>query len=343
VRKHRKIALSAVTTLACVGLAGYLAWVSPAVDIPFVSLDPPPWHWSIGIYTGDDPFNVGSPEGVDNPVLTARDVTDVEALFVADPFMVGENGRYYMFFEVMNRHTNQGDIAVAESDDGFSWAYGRIIIDEPFHLSYPCVFLWEGTYYMIPETHEKGTLRLYKAEGFPYDWSFVGTLLEGDFADPTFFSHAGGCWLFAGSDPDKYDTLRLYYADQPAGPWTEHPDSPVVAGNPNIARPGGRVLAFRDRLVRFTQDDYPTYGNQVNAFEILTLTRDSYREQAVDDNPILEPTASGWNRDGMHHIDVRPAGGGRWIACVDGVRRGAARLRFHLRSASRARRTQSGE
>ena len=37
------------------------------------------------------PFNLIAPSGITNPVLTANDVTDVSAGFVADPFLFYEN------------------------------------------------------------------------------------------------------------------------------------------------------------------------------------------------------------------------------------------------------------
>ena len=88
--------------------------------------------WSIGIYTGLSPFELHDPENISNPVLTGKDVKDIDAKFVADPFMVVEDGRFYMFFEVLNRATSQGDIGYAESDDGRKWEYRKIVIDEPF-------------------------------------------------------------------------------------------------------------------------------------------------------------------------------------------------------------------
>ena len=42
--------------------------------------------WSIGIYTGDSPFQLRAPANKPNPVLSQTDVTDVSAEFVADPF-----------------------------------------------------------------------------------------------------------------------------------------------------------------------------------------------------------------------------------------------------------------
>ena len=59
---------------------------------------------------------------------------------VADPFMVFENGTWYMFFEAMNDFESRGVIGLATSEDGLSWQYQKIILNESFHLSYPYVF-----------------------------------------------------------------------------------------------------------------------------------------------------------------------------------------------------------
>ena len=274
-------------------------------------------EWSIGIYVGSSPFNLTSPKGVSNPVLTASHVTDIEAKFVADPFMVIENSTCYMFFEVLNKNTNQGDIGLATSNDGRTWHYRKIVIDEPFHLSYPYVFKWKGEYYLMPESYEDSSIRMYKATNFPAEWEFVGTLLTGsDFVDPSIFRFRDKWWLFFTST--KSDILRLYFAAYLMRPWVEHPESPIIEKNPNISRPGGRVLVVNDRIFRFAQDDYPTYGNQVTAFEITELTTVSYKEKAVAEGPILSASGTGWNAKCMHHIDPHPLYGKGWIACVDG-------------------------
>lgn len=274
-------------------------------------------RWSIGIYVGESPFDLVSAENINNPVLTAEDITDVSADLVADPFMVRENYTWHMFFEVMNTHTNQGDIGLAISNDGFNWIYKQIILDEPFHLFYPYVFKWKNEYYMVPESYQANSIRLYKAVDFPTQWSFVGTLLDGrDYVDPSIFHFNDTWWLFTTSTTS--DILRLYYADKLMGPWTEHPQSPIIIGDANIARPGGRVLLFDDQIVRYTQDDIPTYGNQVLVFEITKLTTTSYEEKEVSGNPILKASGTDWNTNGMHHIDPHQIGENEWVASVDG-------------------------
>ena len=100
--------------------------------------------------------------------------------------------------------------------------------------------------------------------------------------------------------------------------WTEHAASPVIIGDANIARPGGRVLILDDLIVRYTQDADPIYGNQVRAFEITELTTTSYVEREVSESPVLKPSADGWNERGMHHIDPYQISKNKWIACVDG-------------------------
>ncbi|MBW4688347.1 MAG: hypothetical protein KME40_25465 [Komarekiella atlantica HA4396-MV6] len=274
-------------------------------------------EWSIGIYTGESLLDLTSTENIKNPVLTAKDVTDVTADFVADPFMVRHNDTWYMFFEVLNSLNNRGEIGLAISNDGFNWDYQQIVIKEPFHLSYPYVFKLQNEYYMIPESYEANSIRLYKAIDFPTKWTFVKTLIDGrDYVDSSVFNFHERWWMFTSSS--QSNILRLYYADDLMGHWIEHPQSPVIRNNLNIARPGGRVVVYDGQIFRYTQDDEHLYGNQVRAFEITHLTTTTYEEKEVRENPILKPSGFGWNKTGMHNIDPHQITKDKWIACVDG-------------------------
>jgi hypothetical protein len=299
-------------------------WIKKHV-FPWLQDQPSPaspsqYEWSIGIYVGRSPVEFTAPEHTRNPVLTKHQISDVPAEFVADPFMIKVDQDWYMFFEVLNRASGKGEIGLAISTDGFQWHYQRIVLAEPFHLSYPYVFEWENNYYMIPETHQAGSVRLYKAKEFPTQWKLVKTLIKGHiFADTSIFRYDNRWWLFTETNPDyKSDTLRLYSADRLTGLWTEHPQSPVIQNNPHIARPAGRVIVTDNRIIRYTQDCFPDYGVQVRAFEITDLTPTSYQEQEIDNNPVLAASGHGWNQSGMHHIDPHRLGAESWLACVDG-------------------------
>ena len=256
------------------------------------------------------PFNVYDSQDVANPVLTAADVWDVEADFVADPFLYYDGGIWYLFMEVLD--SSRGKIGVAKSLDGINWTYDRIVLEQPFHLSYPYVFSVDGIYYMVPETFMAESINIYQAEAFPYEWKHVATIANGrDFVDPSIFYHNGLWWMFA-SDTASVNCYLYYSADLLSG-WEEHPLSPIVVDDSSKARPGGRAFIYdNDRIIRISQT-----GRRVRAFEVDTLTETDYAEHEIPESPILTGTGVGWNSAGMHHFDPWWTGD-QWIAAVDG-------------------------
>lgn len=277
-------------------------------------------RWSIGIYAGAGPLTLGPPEGLANPVMTARRVTDARARFVADPFMVRNGSTWYMFFEVYRADARQGDIGLATSPEGLAWTYRQIVLHEPFHLSYPHVFAWDSEYYMIPETHGRREVRLYRASAFPFSWRFERTLLSGAaFTDSSIVRHDGKWWLFTSFPGDAM--LSVFHADALDGAWTPHAGNPILRDAPDRARAAGRIVTSDGRLFRVAQDNRGSYGLSVTAHEITTLTPASYADRPVTPSPFLSGSGHGWNARGMHHLDAHEAAPGRWIACVDGFRK----------------------
>ena len=207
--------------------------------------------------------------------------------------------------------SSRGKIGVAKSLDGINWTYDRIVLEQPFHLSYPYVFSVDGNYYMVPETFLAESINIYQAEAFPYEWKHVATIANGrDFVDPSIFYNNGLWWMFA-SDTASVNCYLYYSADLLSG-WEEHPLSPIVVDN-NKARPGGRAFIYdNDRIIRISQT-----GRRVRAFEVDTLTETDYAEHEIPESPILPGTGVGWNSVGMHHFDPWWTGD-RWIAAVDG-------------------------
>ncbi|HEY7440781.1 MAG TPA: hypothetical protein VH701_00070 [Vicinamibacterales bacterium] len=281
-------------------------------------------EWSIGIYGGPNPLALAGLEGVANPVLTCRDVSDIRAELVADPFMIQVDGTWFMLFEVHGGALRKGAIGLATSSNGLTWKYEQIVLAEPWHLSYPCVFRDGSDLFMMPESCEARSVPLYRATHFPYRWERVSTVLDGvDFADATPFFYEGHWWLFAstGEPRRRADDLHLFYASELAGPWHEHPMSPVVRGDAARSRPGGRVVMYQGRLHRFAQDCHESYGRHVRAFEMTTLTPYAYAEREAITTPVIAASGTGWNATGMHHVDPHQRPDGSWFACVDGRRK----------------------
>lgn len=273
--------------------------------------------WSIGLYSGPSVLDLEDPPQVANPILTYRDVSDIDATVVAHPFILKADERYLLFFTAKNREGDAGEIALAESQDGWKWSYRQVVLKAPYHLAYPYVFEWEGEFFMIPEEVADEAVRLYKAVNFPTEWRLEATLLEGEaFISASVAYYKDRWWMFVGLQGNE--TLKLYSADQLRGPWTEHPKSPIVDKNPDIARPGGRLMILEGELYRMGQDCYPTYGSSISAFRITSISPTVYSEERVED-PIIGGTGQGWNAKGMHHVDAVQLERQLWIALVDGV------------------------
>ena len=268
------------------------------------------------MFGGDDPLRLQPMGG--GAVLASADVTDVAAKFVADPFMARADGVWHMFFEVMRTEDARGVVGHATSTDGRAWRYDRVVLDEPFHLSYPQVVAADGTFHLVPESYRAGGIRLYRAAAFPHRWSLVRTLIEGELVDPSVFRFDGRWWMLAASPALRAVDLHLFEASALEGPWREHPMSPVVRGDPVSARPAGRVIVRGGVPVRFAQDCSARYGSAVRAFEIVELSRTRYSEQPVGAEPLFAGSGSDWNGARMHHVDAHQLGDGTWLACADG-------------------------
>jgi hypothetical protein len=223
-----------------------------------------------------------------------------------------------MFMEVVDR-TRRGAIGYATSPDGRHWSYQGVVLRESFHLSYPSVFEHRGALWMIPETAQDRSVRLYRAAEFPTQWQLERRLLEGHrFMDPSIFSHGGLWWMLVSRN--TCEDLLLYYAEALTGPWRPHPQSPVIYAQPDKARCAGRPVRLNGSLIRFAQDCSVEYGRRVRAFRIDRLDREQYQESELPESPILGPSGRGWNAEGMHHIDLHVQADGSCLAAVDGWR-----------------------
>jgi hypothetical protein len=272
-------------------------------------------RWSIAVYAGATPFRLEPIPGL-APVLTAKTVTDIPCAAVADPFLLRRDGQWYMFFEALNRETDRGEIACATSPNCMHWTYGGSILREDFHLSYPYVFEFEGTIYMIPETRQANSIRLYAASAFPRGWTCVAELRSGPFADSSICRHDGRWWIFAQRGLDE---LVLLTSDRLESGWAPHPLSPIWEGNRVYTRPGGRMLHYQGAWHRFAQDGLESYGSNLRALRIDRLSATEYGEREIEESPILEASLKGWNAMGMHHLNAVEQDDGTWLGVVDGA------------------------
>lgn len=219
----------------------------------------------------------------------------------------------YVLCEEFDYASHRGVIVgMRLSEDGSPGAW-KVVLEMPYHMSYPFLVEWKGDMYCIPETYQAGEISLYRATAFPDSWAKVGTLVR-DFpgVDPTIFSYQGRWWI-AYTDEDMGGNYALYlsYAQELGGPWNPHPGNPVKRGL-NGTRPAGTPFVHHGELYRPAMDSSRTYGRRVVINRIRKLTTTTFEEEPVR---VIEPFQNGGYRDGIHTLSAM----GKYTL-VDGLR-----------------------
>jgi len=206
--------------------------------------------------------------------------------FWADPHVIFENDRYYLFFEELMYNTNRGHISAIEMDQEGNCKQPVSILKADYHLSYPFVFKHNEKYYMVPESVENKTIQLYECTNFPYQWEFKMNLMEDiETVDTTLFYQDNKWWLFTAIEDVKGsfygDELYLFWSDDLfSQQWNSHPLNPIISGVAT-ARPAGKIFVHNNRLYRPSQDCSVRYGHCTNFNEITELSEQAYSEKKV--------------------------------------------------------------
>ena len=268
--------------------------------------------WSIGFSISKELF------GKDGSVQiqSAADVTDVRALFVADPFLVITETLWHIFTEVLNTDCQKGEIGYHfSSDEGISWQYGKIVVREDWHMSFPFIVEHLGHYYMLTcatsGTNKPYSLWLYSTNNFPEGWIREHEILrpgqtEGRPVDPVLKLHNGVWYLFVLDD--GLDKERVFFSNTLLGPFQEHQHSRTY----NIRQSGNLVTDENGQLWAFHHT-----GEIVERWRITNLTETHY---SYDKATVLLRPKPGehWASSGMHTFNAVQVNGTDWAIVVDG-------------------------
>jgi hypothetical protein len=244
-------------------------------------------HWRLAVRSGSSLIA----DSKHSPELNGfRWIESPPGRFYADPFMMQEDGRLWVFFEDFDYAANRGRISCAEL--GKNGAFEPVpVLERPYHLSYPCVFRADNNLYMIPESRENGTVELYRCTRFPDCWMFESTLLELPAVDSTVWAEAGMFWLFVTLQEPRGHGIQLWLfsARTLTGKWTPHPANPIST-DVRKSRGAGAVFRHNGKLIRPSQDCSGHYGRSFTLNEIVVLDADRYEERPfVTVDPIWAP------------------------------------------------------
>ncbi len=215
-----------------------------------------------------------------------RKIIPDSKVFQADSFIIFENNKYYVFYEELKFKDDHGYLMVAELDvENARLRNQKVILHKKFHLSYPCVFKEENTYYMIPESGDANSIDLYECTQFPFEWKKKKTLVADIQAvDTTPLKTEKGWYLFTTEivkGAPCNDELFIYKSDDLfEKPFEKLYDMPVVSDVSN-ARMAGSFFRKNGDILRVAQDCGKRYGHKVNINKVIQI-EGGYKEELIE-------------------------------------------------------------
>lgn len=205
--------------------------------------------------------------------------------FLADPFVISRSGKDYCFVEDWDFSTRRGCIAVYELYQKTGKRIG-VAVEEPFHMSFPYLFEFQGHLYMCPETAENKEIRIYKCLDFPCRWELESVAMKDVSAvDSMLFEKNGKWWLMTSIDHtgtgDYAQALSIFHADSPlSNAWQAHPKNPIYMDSTLVRNAG--LLKDGDRIFRVSQaQGFDVYGKKTAIFEINEINEFDFTETHV--------------------------------------------------------------
>ena len=207
--------------------------------------------------------------------------------FLADPFVITKNDRTICFVEDYCYRQKRALIAAIEIIDQKQYKLLGPVIQEPFHMSFPYLFEYKNELYMVPETSEANSIRLYKCIEYPLKWEYQKDIMSDVRAvDSMFFEYEEKWWMLTTmstkGNEDDTSQLLAYYSDDPLSEdWIAHEQNPLIFDS-NIARNGGILDLGSPLPVRGRQKQgFNAYGVALTLARITDLTPSSYNEKEI--------------------------------------------------------------
>ncbi len=236
-------------------------------------------HWRMAVRASADPLLC---EGGQPNLQGFRWIESRADHFYADPFLIEYEGRHWVFFEDYSYSDGRGVIACAELSKNGTMGAARVALDTGKHASYPYIFSDQGSIYMIPETLQDESVRLYRCVQFPDEWKLEADLFQGPVVDTSVYKREELWWFFVTiMEPrGKATGLYLFFSESLAGKWQYHPSNPISL-DIRTARGAGSIQTCGTKLIRPSQDCSRRYGYAINFAEIITLSSRQYEERPM--------------------------------------------------------------
>ncbi len=231
-----------------------------------------------------------------------------EGTWIADPLLYEANGEHYLFVELFDKKKDRAGIGYYHFINGKP-VFQKKIIEQPFHLSYPCVFYWNGEHYMIPESAAANTVDLYRAVHFPEEWTWDSNLIRGEkYVDTTIVQVDGKLYALGYTKADNGWKLTYFNLDMQKRSFHKIHDELFLE---NKGRPAGHVL--QEEMIRPAQDCSRLYGESIIWYKVIAMNEYVFREQPIKMMTVADLAIEGkadrvhtYSRDTMFEVvDLR--------------------------------------
>lgn len=219
--------------------------------------------------------------------------------WTADPFLISNNGKYYVFFEAFDRLKRKGLLGYREITGHFISKI-HICYECENHLSYPFIFEDNGKYYIIPESFDAKELFVLECVHFPDKWKKTRTLLKVPLVDTTLLHYNGRKYFFSQKVPEKavFDRVDLFYEKN--GKLCPCKKNPVIK-NVETARGAGKFFEYDGKIIRPSQNCGQSYGEKLNFNEVVSVSTEDYSEKHLKTISVSDiATNSGKKYGGIH-------------------------------------------
>jgi hypothetical protein len=231
----------------------------------------------------------------------SKRIKNPKGAFLADPFALKKDNDYFVFAEEFNYSENKGRIVVYQLKGNSSHRLG-IALNESFHLSFPFIFVEDGDYYMIPESHQSNDIRLYKCKSFPLEWKLENILISNIQAVDSIIFKSESYWYLITNqkienNADFSTNLSVFYSKKfNSQSWDK---LEINIKNTSDLRNGG-LIRSGDSIYRVSQNNgFNHYGKSININKILNINTLDYLEKYYS---TIKPSFSK-NAKGIHTLN----------------------------------------
>ncbi|MFT8804014.1 MAG: hypothetical protein ABF876_03120 [Acetobacter aceti] len=170
---------------------------------------------------------------------------------LSDPFGMWYKGDLYVVAQYYDYRTRKGVIKALRLNGMFQIMEERVVLSEPWLLSYPVLIEADGEIWMLPQACGSTKPALYRAIDFPWHWEPVP---EFSFPWPAINATPanidGQWWMFYTSPEPDSGALRIAHAKHFFGPWQNivsqlGKGGYLLAGSP-LAQDGRVILPTRN-------------------------------------------------------------------------------------------------